>query len=158
MQEQEQSVTRNGELTWHKSLGAKWHAYRHGQAVSVCELANRYAATSQLPAGDRLPEGVTYGSLCYWCRHELGMPTRPSKNVPPKDLIQQATAQPQEPPPAPDPLPVINRRQTDHNNHEEMHVEFIGGPFDGVRIILDVVKEPDGVRVLEARYSPRARV
>lgn len=35
-----------------------------------------------------------------------------------------------------------------------MHVEIIGGAFDGMRLILDVVREgPDELRVLELGYT-----
>jgi hypothetical protein len=48
----------------------------------------------------------------------------------------------------------INRSQADHERAEPMHVEIIGGAFDGMRLILDVVREgPDELRVLELGYT-----
>jgi hypothetical protein len=49
---------------------------------------------------------------------------------------------------------MISRRRSDQDRCERVHVEMIGGPFDGARMILDVVREgPDEIRVLEARYT-----
>jgi hypothetical protein len=51
-------------------------------------------------------------------------------------------------------LPQIVRERSDHERHEEMEVEFIGGPFDGTRLSLDVVRErPWCFRVLEMAYG-----
>jgi hypothetical protein len=49
---------------------------------------------------------------------------------------------------------MINRKQSDHERHEKMHVEIIGGALDGMRLILDVVRDgPNEMRVLELSYT-----
>ena len=48
----------------------------------------------------------------------------------------------------------ITRQRSDQDRCEEMHVEMIGGPFDGARLILDVVREgPLEIRVLEQGFT-----
>lgn len=48
----------------------------------------------------------------------------------------------------------ITRSQHDHERCDAMEVEFIGGPYDGARLFLDIVREGPGVmRVLEMRYT-----
>jgi hypothetical protein len=55
-------------------------------------------------------------------------------------------------------LPLVDRKQVDHDRREEMVVEFIGGPFDGLRRDMHIVREPGGsFRVLEMRYMPALR-
>ena len=50
------------------------------------------------------------------------------------------------------------QRQSDQQRCEEMSVEFVGGPFDGARLILDVVRDgPDAIRVLERTYTKQFR-
>lgn len=48
----------------------------------------------------------------------------------------------------------ITRHWADHERREVMAVEFIGGgPLDGMRLFLDVVREgPNEIRVLEMAY------
>lgn len=60
----------------------------------------------------------------------------------------------------PESPPVIARQQYDHARRERMEAEFIGGPFDGSRLVLDIVRDgPNDFRVLEAGYRgpPRPR-
>jgi hypothetical protein len=55
-------------------------------------------------------------------------------------------------------MKVITRQHRDHERCEDMEVEIIGGPDDGARLILDVVREgPNAIRVLEARYTKAFR-
>ena len=50
----------------------------------------------------------------------------------------------------------IRRARRDLERCEPMEVEFLGGPFDGSKLFVDVVREgPKEFRVLEARYVPR---
>ncbi len=54
---------------------------------------------------------------------------------------------------------IVTRRRSDCERAVEMHVEFIGGPLDGQRAILDVVVEaPTQIRVLERGYTRVAPV
>lgn len=48
----------------------------------------------------------------------------------------------------------ITRRQTDADRCEQVEAELLGGPEDGTRLVLDVVREgPEELRVLEVRYQ-----
>jgi hypothetical protein len=48
----------------------------------------------------------------------------------------------------------IIRRQTDHTRCERVEAELLGGPEDGTRLVLDVVRDgPQHLRVLEANYQ-----
>jgi hypothetical protein len=48
----------------------------------------------------------------------------------------------------------IIRLKSDQEQCESMAVEFIAGPFDGMRLFLQVVREGRGhIRVLEAGYT-----
>ncbi|MGZ3331901.1 MAG: hypothetical protein ACXU9Z_07620 [Gemmatimonadaceae bacterium] len=48
----------------------------------------------------------------------------------------------------------IIRLKSDQDQCESMAVEFIAGPFDGMRLFLQVVREGRGhIRVLEAGYT-----
>ncbi len=52
----------------------------------------------------------------------------------------------------------ITRQQRDQDRCERMEAEFIGGPFDGTRLFLDVVRDgPETIRVLEAGYEQQFR-
>jgi hypothetical protein len=54
------------------------------------------------------------------------------------------------------PVSQITRTHSDNDRYEEMLVEFVGGPFDGDRMHVDVVREsPTAFRVLEMGYVKR---
>lgn len=124
-------------LTWHMSQTGKWHAYRGEQ--SVCGLASVEAALEHWPAAD----GVPTGAKCYWCRKDLGMPTRPTTAVRPPRHQQFVP-------------PEVNRRKLEFENAAAMEVEFIGGEFDGMRLFVKVVRNgPRDIRLLEMAYNCR---
>jgi hypothetical protein len=51
-------------------------------------------------------------------------------------------------------MKTITWRIEDKERCEEMEVEFIGGPFDGMRLFLPVVREEPGhIRGLEMAYD-----
>jgi hypothetical protein len=53
-----------------------------------------------------------------------------------------------------DPVVTVTRRKRDQDRCEQHLVEFIGGPFDGAFLHLDIVRESATVfRVLETAYQ-----
>jgi hypothetical protein len=59
--------------------------------------------------------------------------------------------------PPPRPRPTRSRR--DHERREGLLVEFLGGPFDGARLTLDVVRDDaTHIRVLEQGYARVFRI
>jgi hypothetical protein len=56
--------------------------------------------------------------------------------------------------PQPPPGKRITRHRRDQERCDAMLIEFIGGPLDGSRLTLDVVREgPQEIRVLEMGYT-----
>lgn len=109
----------------------KFHAFREGVAQSVCGYtAIRLERREAPPAGSH---------VCRACLSVLKLPAP----------IQ----------PTPASLPMITRRQSDQERCESYVVEFVGGgPFDGVRLDLDVIREGPGMlRVLEQRHESREK-
>jgi hypothetical protein len=51
-------------------------------------------------------------------------------------------------------MKLIQRDAADHARAEEVHVEVCGGPWDGTRMVLDVVRDgPKEIRVLEQGFA-----
>lgn len=52
----------------------------------------------------------------------------------------------------------ITRRRDDHDRREVVAAEFVGGgPLDGMRLLLEIVREgPNEIRVLEMAYHREA--
>jgi hypothetical protein len=53
----------------------------------------------------------------------------------------------------------ITRRQSDNERCEQWEAEVIGGPEDGIRLVLEVVRDaPNEIRVLETGYEKKFKV
>ncbi len=106
-------------------LGKAAHAFQTGEALSVCTRMERQRALTA-DMHTKYPRALIdeRKKVCALCRKALGLPTRPS--VPWSDA------------------PVARR---------EMVAEFMGGPFDGVRVTLLVeATSVDSLKVVGRRY------
>lgn len=65
-------------VRWQQALSGKWHAIRDGEARSLCTLVAARRSTTTDPGAP--PDGRR---RCYFCRKELGIPTRPSRHEAP---------------------------------------------------------------------------